>query len=570
LSSALPRSSRLNAFLFSARRWVVLSMLLALHLGLVAELGSLMQRIWLLVHFGLFLLWQPFFAAEQELERLSGLLLLVITGATIYFLPGWLIVAWVCVLLGIMGGKVFTLQAARRGRFYLVAFFYLAAVMLVWAVPRLVLSGEAVPEPVKFLLRWVLPLSLLALAFLPFDPRDDDTRQVFDFFYALLVFQLVLVLVLGSMALMQYTGGEYFRSALLTVIGFGAALIVLAVLWGPRAGYGGLRTYLSRYLLSVGMPFETWVRRVAELAESEADSQRFIGQALAEVATLPWIRGGSWKSADGEGGFGDRGGFASRFAFHELEITFHTEISLSPALFLHMRLLAQVISEFYEGKRREATLRRNAYLQAVHETGARLTHDIKNLLQSLYAITSAAPREGPADPDYSELLTRQLPQLTRRLQVTIDQLRAPQVETREINRPARAWWSGVERRHGGGDLEFACDVDAKTTVPAGLFDSFLENCLANARAKVLHGRELRMKAALTRGNGRPQLSFEDNGGAVPEQIARSLFREPIAHPQDASLGIGLFQVSKLAAQSGYAIELAANEDGRVVFRLRPG
>jgi hypothetical protein len=549
---------------------VVLSMLLALHLGLVAELGSLMQRIWLLVHFGLFLLWQPFFAAEQELERLSALLLLVITGATIYFLPGWLIVAWVCVLLGIMGGKVFTLQAARRGRFYLVAFFYLAAVMLVWAVPRLVLPGEAIPEQVKFLGRWILPLSLLALAFLPFDPRDDDTRQVFDFFYALLVFQLVLVLVLGSMALMQYTGGEYFRSALLTVIGFGSALFVLAVLWSPRAGYGGLRTYLSRYLLSVGMPFEVWVRRVAELAEAEADSQRFLAQALNEVGRLPWIRGGSWKSADGEGAFGDPSGFASRFAFHELDITFHTEISLSPALFLHMRLLAQVISEFYEGKRREATLKRNAYLQAVHETGARLTHDMKNLLQSLFTLTSAAPREGAADPGYSEMLRRQLPQLTRRLQVTIDQLRAPQVETREIARAARTWWSDVERRHAGGDLELACDVSAEAMLPAGLFDSFLENCIANARAKGGPGRELRMKAALTLAEGRVQLSFEDNGAAVPKGVVGSLFREPVAHAHDDGLGIGLFQVARLAGQSGYAVELVENEDGRVIFRLSPG
>ena len=37
-------------------RWVVLAMLLALHAALLAAPGSEFQRVWLLVHFGLFLL----------------------------------------------------------------------------------------------------------------------------------------------------------------------------------------------------------------------------------------------------------------------------------------------------------------------------------------------------------------------------------------------------------------------------------------------------------------------------------------------------------------------------------
>ena len=186
-------------------------MLLALHEALITDPGGNFQRIWLLVHFGLFLMWQPFFETDQELGRFAIVLLVAITGAILYFLPGWLIGAWMCVLMGILGGKVFTLQAARRGRFYLVAFFYLASMMLLWTVPRLVLRDPVIPDPVAVFAQWLLPLSLLALVFLPFDPQDDDTRQVFDFFYAVLLFQLVVVLVLGSVALMRYTDGEYFH-----------------------------------------------------------------------------------------------------------------------------------------------------------------------------------------------------------------------------------------------------------------------------------------------------------------------------------------------------------------------
>ena len=101
----------------------------------------------------------------------------------------------------------------------------------------------------------------------------------------------------------------------LTALGFGIGLFVLAVLWNPMGGFGGLRTYFSRYLLSVGMPFELWMRQVAELAETEADPQRFLEQAFAAVAEFPWIRGAAWRSHDGEGRVGATSDHASRGIF---------------------------------------------------------------------------------------------------------------------------------------------------------------------------------------------------------------------------------------------------------------
>jgi len=35
----------------------------------------------------------------------------------------------------------------------------------------------------------------------------------------------------------------------------------------------------------------------------------------------------------------------------------------------------------------------------------------------------------------------------------------------------------------------------------------------------------------------------------------------------AGLGIGLYHVARLATQTGYLVELAANRDGEVTFRL---
>ncbi len=561
--SSSSAAQRLAARIATQRRWVVLAMLLALHVALAAAPGSELQRVWLLVHFGLFLLWQPFIAAERELEVFSAVLLFAIVAVTLYFLAGWIIVGWLLVLLGILGGRVFTVQAAQRNRFYLVAFAYVLAILLLRAVPALLLPGQAVPEPLAQFGMVVLPLVLLLLAILPLASQESEAAQVFDFFYAVLVFQLGVVLVLGSIAVMRYTDDHYFASVALTVLGFGAALFVLAVLWNPLRGFGGPRTYFSRYLLSVGMPFELWMRRVAALAESEPDSRRFLDESFREIASFPWIRGAHWRSPDGESGFGVAEGFATRFTYHQLDVIFHTEISLSPALFLHMRLLAQVVGEFYEGKRRESALRHNAYLQAVHETGARLTHDVKNLLQSLYALTSMASR---ADAEgYGELLRRQLPQLTKRLHATLEKLRAPEVATRDLPTPSRTWWADLERRFADAGVVPKPSIEMDVDVPAALFDSFIENAIDNARAKLAREPEIELSIVFVCDLRKVELSVCDTGSPVAEAIARKLFREPI--DRDEGLGIGLYHAARQATLAGYRLELTHNRAGYVCFTL---
>ena len=555
-------AQRLAISVAARRRWIVLATLLALHAALVSPPGGEFQRTWLLVHFGFFLLWQPFIAAEREIDLFSGVLLFVITTVTIYFLAGWMIVAWLLILLGILGGRVFTVQASKRNRFYLVAFGYVLCILLLRAVPVLVLAVE-VPDEVTHLASLGLPVMLLALAFLPMGTPEDESRQVFDFFYAVLVFQLGVVLVLGSIAFMRIDA-HYFTSVALTVLGFGIALFVLAVLWNPVRGFGGLRTYFSRYLLSVGMPFEMWMRRIAELAESESDAQRFLEQSFAEIAALPWMRGVRWKSPDGEGGRGEAGGYSTNFTFHQLEITFSTEIGMSPALFLHMRLLAQVVAEFYEGKRREVALRRNSYLQAVHETGARLTHDVKNLLQSIYTLTSVAPTG--SDDRYGALLQRQLPQLSKRLRGTLDKLRTPEIAAQDLPMKASEWWGELRQSLDGSGVTLDARLETDPLIPPGLFDSFVENALDNSRAKLSREPGIRMSVAFVCSPAGVDLTVRDTGSAVAPEVRKHLFREPIE--RESGLGIGLYHAFRQAQQAGYRLDLATNDPGDVRFALR--
>jgi histidine kinase/DNA gyrase B/HSP90-like ATPase len=563
LVTTRPSPLRLAHALHAGRRWVVIGMLLSLHAAMISESGSGLQRLLLLSHFGFFLVWQPFIAAERELRVFSALLLVILTGTILYLLPGWLIVMWMLILLGILGGRVFMAQAGDRNRFYLVAFMYVLTLLLLWVVPELLLDDPDVPLVIEHFARDYLPLVIVPLLFLP-RPAEEHLGAVFDFFYALLVFQLGLVIVLGCIVVMRFTGRPYVESVILTLFGAATTLFAFAALWNPARGFSGLRTYFSVYLMSVGLPFELWMRRVAELSDKEAEPRRFLDLAMHEIAALAWMRGGQWKSPDGDGSFGEESEFVSRFAYHGLEITFFTRMALSPALTLHMRLLAQVVGEFYEGKRREAILRRNAYLQAVHETGARLTHDVKNLLQSLYTLTSMAPR-GAASEGYTALLQRQLPQLTKRLQGTLDKLRNPEAPLSDLPVRATQWWAETERRLGGSGMRLEARITADGNIPAGLFDSFIENAVDNARTKRTREPGIEITVRFVFGASEVELQVCDTGSAVPEMMAPLIFREPVE--RGGGLGIGLYHLGRLAQGAGYRTCLARNAAGDVCFSL---
>lgn len=601
----------LENFLQHHRRWVIIAMLMALHMGLSAEAGSAFQRVWLLIHFGLFLLWQPFVSTQRELRIVAVGVLLAIVVALLYFLAGWMLVMWIAILIGIVSGKVFTSKAQRRNRFYFAAVLYLFAINLMWVVPVFLLEILSLPMGIKYIAMYVLPVAIATMTFLPYSSRDEGTTQIFDFFYSLLVFQLVVVLVVGSIALMRITENQYFNALLLAVAGFAGALMTLAVLWGPRAGFGGLRTYFSRYLMSVGMPFELWMRRIAALSETQIDAARFLELAMQEVATMPWIVGGVWNTngslstttntqppkarsdetatqftASSSGGFGLLKGYEARFQYHDLNVAFYTEIRLSPALFLHLRLLAQVVAEFYEGKRREATMKQNAYMTAVHETGARLTHDIKNLLQSLLVLSSArasqandtASASAENTTAYSEMLGRQLPHLTKRLQATLDKLANPEQAMVNAQVDLAQWWESVQQRHASNGIIFSDNfvqgtgLSKDVKVSAALFDTMLENCLDNAVRKRLREPFIKISVQLNIAAATPDavsLQVQDSGSAMNAVIAQSLFHAPFSNTRSGGYGIGLYQVARQAAQAGYRLTLAKNEVGCVLFLLAP-
>jgi signal transduction histidine kinase len=399
------------------------------------------------------------------------------------------------------------------------------------------------------------------IALFPAERDAAEGAQIIDFFYSVFLMLLLVVVILGSFTLMTLRHSGYLEALTYTVFVTAAAVLLVALAWNPRAG-GGLGVFFVRYLFSIGVPLEQWLQVLARLLREEAEPERFLEQAIVALERLPSVAGVVWRARSAAGERGERTPHAVDFASAELELAIYSRYRLSPALQWHLHLLGEVLAEFYLAKLREAKLREAAYLQAVHETGARTTHDIKNLLQSLGVLCSAAAAEDVDTARLNALVRRQLPLVAERLAQTLARLERPQAET-GTSVTAAQWWQALARQYQGECVEFPVPaMSGNERVPRELFDSVADNLIRNALAKRRERADLRVRVSL-QADG---LRVCDDGPALPPELAKRLLRAPIASA--SGLGIGLYQAARQAAANGYELELEKNEDGNVCFVLR--
>ncbi len=546
----------------SPGRWLAL-MLLALHAAVVLDAEPTVTRAFLLAHYGLFLLWQPLVRSEARIEPRLALPVFAMAALLVLVDSTWVMALWLAILAGLVGA-VATSQNQRGPRLaYLFALTYLLALLLAWVLPQS-LGDTSLPDELRTAVRYGLPLLPLAILFLPAASRGGASSTL-DFIYGLMLSLLIMVMALGAFAVVAVAKVSYAWALVQTLLGMAALLLALSWLWNPRAGFAGLGQVTSRYLLSVGLPFEGWAQRLATLAERERDPESFVRDALADLHELTWIRGGRWQAQRGEGSFGEPAEHAITHAFHGLTLTWQSPRPLTPALALHVRLLSQLLGYFYAAKVREQTLREQAYSQAIHDTGARLTHDVKNILQSMKTLLAAADTSTPEDSDrLLALMKRQLPQLAARLSQTVDKLKQPaEMDVARIS--AQAWWTALQTRYEHDDVQFFADALDDTPLPQDLFDSVADNLLTNALRKRQGEPGVAVKVGLAL-HPLVSLTVTDSGAPAPEHVARNLFLSPVA--SDFGLGVGLYQAARQAARSEYRLELPDNQAGRVTFRLQ--
>ena len=568
-------------------QWWLGLMLFALHASLAWGITDWWARAFLLAHFGLFLVWQPVWRGEANIEARYVFLVVIVGTLFAAWNNWWLMSVWLAVLFGLIGGSVPGIVQQRQRIVSMLAALYLLSMLLIWVVPHLFADqtlGDTLalltqnglmalpsllqshPEVLPVLLvQYGLVILPIAIVMTQVETSRSAAPLAVDLFYSVILFLLVAALVLGSFVVKQVSHGNYPLALAQTLFAIAMVLMALSWMWNPRGGFAGLGHILSQYLMSLGLPFERWVQRLAEFAEQETQPQRFLALSLEHVLDLPWVTGLQWVSRHDQGEYGVKSGYSAEFSFRDLRLRIYTRWSLSPAVLLHLKLLTEMVGHFYEAKRREQAQRQSAYTQAIYETGARLTHDVKNMLQSMRSLCAAVESSSAEQAQgLQALMQRQLPLITQRLNVTLDKLRSPQ-QADAVRMDFAVWWEGLVHRYTGRNVHFQVDGPARDLkIPAELFDSVADNLIENALNKSAASPGLQVRVTLSTARG-GTLTVCDNGDAIAKSTESQLFEAPV--PSQSGLGVGLYHSAKQASQFGYRLTIAANQPGTVCFRL---
>lgn len=509
---------------------------------------------------GLFLIWQPFIAGERRVSvaQVFGLLLVVLTST--WFLGPWLLLMWCGALAASIGGRVLwtELRAERGG--YLLAFGYLIGIVVLGVVPEI--SSAVSLDPLsRDLFAKFMPLILPCLVFFPARPPQRRAGDSFDLFYGMLVFLVLAVFVLGTLAFMLVGQVSYVESLFKTSFTVAGALFLVAWAWNPRVGFSGIGSVFSRYVLSVGMPLDQWLVHLADESEQELEPGRFIESAMKHLQSVSWVLGTSWRVRETQGVLGEQTPYFQVYKTDGVVLSVYFRHKPSTAMRWHVEWLLRLAAEFYLVKRQTHELQRIGYLQAVYETGARVTHDVKNILQAMQSLCYVASQPGGDSVQLTTLLGRQLPQITERLRVTLDKLQTPAVTINIEWLDAGLWWSRLQERYAHVVIDWHGSGDGVPVVPGALFDSVAENLLQNALAKRQREADLVISVSF----GLAGFSVADNGAPLAEVLAAQIFVEPVGSVD--GLGIGLYHAAQQAKAMGYQLKLSENTTSRVCFNL---
>ncbi|MBX9847657.1 MAG: hypothetical protein K2X64_00075 [Rhodocyclaceae bacterium] len=562
-----------SLLLHDPRRWLLFGLLIVLHMVLRLGAETPVGRSLLIVHFGLFLLWQPFVGSRLSVAR-PYLLLFVLLLTVMIGVGQWALILWMILLGGLVGGRVFFKARLPVRIFYLLALTDLVATLLLIAVPALVSAGYDNPF-LRNLALYVFP-AILGVLMLLLPARDEEGQHAadsIDLIYSVFIMLLLAVLVAGTIALMLLKQLGYFEALLAMLVVMATTLLILSLVWSPRAGFPGLAALVWRYMLAERLPLDKVLRELTELARAEPQPLPFIRKVcLLLPEYLGWVSGGSWRlEAEPKTvneSFGECAGVEHVFLHGPLRLSLYARRSMPPTLVWHARLLVQLIGELVLAKLQAQQLREMSYLQAIHETGARLTHDVKNLLQSLNTLCAAAEREGDTpSPAFQSLMRNQLPVITQRLQLTMGKLQKP-VAANMQRQSAAIWWATLCQRFENHGVHMAAQDEAlPLDIPLELFESAVENMIQNAFDKRALQPDLNISLRLWVFNGLPTLQVEDDGAALGHELAAQVGVVPTE--SENGLGIGLYQVGRLAVEAGYRLVLLSNQPGAVCFALQP-
>ena len=208
-------------------------------------------------------------------------------------------------------------------------------------------------------------------------------------------------------------------------------------------------------------------------------------------------------------------------------------------------------------------MRAEEHFEIIHHTGARLTHDIKNILQSIKAsidIVQIQPEDQQSAP--LKLLKQNLDQISLRLASTLKKLKAPELSNRVRYLSINEWLANFKNEQGHEKIRYQDDIDINHDIPPDLFDSVINNLISNALMKEDASEVI---IDITSNREMIVVTVCDNGKNINSDVENQLFNKPVSSGQ--GMGIGLYQSSIMARAYNYELELANNQAGKVCFSL---
>ena len=551
---------RVNSILQYSQQ-ILASILLLFHVLIWAIDGRLLQLALTIILYGLFLLWQPLWSKEARIKWLPVMLVTTIALAMAYSFPNESLVFFGLILSGLIGSRLLSQTAFRS--FDLLALLIIVLEMAVGLVPDTFSQIELPPLFADYM-QTVILIPVLLFFFAPNPDHQTQGRSQVDLMHGLLAATLLFIVLLGGIVINLLYGVEYIDGLLLTVFIVSTLTIGISWFWNPGIGYSGIGVLWNRYAMTIGGPFETWINTLTTLIEERyLTPTEYLEAACEHLVENDWLNAIQWRFENFTIGAGEKHG--TRLEHHlddKVTVIIYFKSNPGTALEQHTILLIRMAYQFYLAKLNQEKMRAQEHFATIHHTGARLTHDIKNILQSIKTSVDILDM-AKETPESQRLLQANLQQIGSRLESTLNKLRVPRLDTQVQLVDCHKWMERMTKQHNANDrIHFHADIENNIAVPVDLFDSVAENLINNAlkkdTAKSIDLRLLCNEDIIV-------LSVCDDGEMLSAEIERNLFSQPVS--SGSGMGIGLYQASIMAHAFNYELELSQNERGRVCFNL---
>ncbi|MBN1378699.1 MAG: hypothetical protein JXA04_05645 [Gammaproteobacteria bacterium] len=534
---------------------------LPLQLSIWNKADPVVSKALFLVHIGLFLFWQPFISHKTQIQTRPTIILILALLGIIYLGGGWAQMIWIVLLVGILSS--YRLPSMQDKLIFLLVISFLLIELFGGLIPGTLLEDKDLLISTASINYLTLCMILMALIL----PAKTGSFRNYssDLLYSIIAIAVVVVLAMATLLWMFYGKYDYYISLILSLMTLACVLITFNLIFRPSSEVGLLAQFTDRYALNLGTPFESFLLEAAEISEQTDDPDNYLQQAFVSLCKLDWVLGFEWKAKHSTGETGSDSNHSNAFDFDDLKVTLYSQQKLGDAMKIHANLLIKLVEIFYTAKLREMSLSRSAHMEAIYETGARLTHDIKNLLQSLTLMLSATNAK-PMTAGDTKLFFKNLEIITQRLQITLLKLRNPETLSRS-SVSLENWWTDVQQRESSNDfVRFVEEITEGIEVPEELFNSVFENLVDNAKKKRRREPNINIEVKIISTLDTLQLEVRDNGSEVPEHVAKHLLEGPVK--SRSGFGIGLYQAAKQAAAHGYKLVLEENKAGSVCFVLK--